>query len=99
MTASNSRGGPLTTDRPTAENPGEKFTANGTPTSGSRHDDAHQHVRGTLVVVVETPGDKYRRRCYLSLSAAEAAYRRAEAAGHTAEIVLARLEPVAGWSA
>jgi hypothetical protein len=28
----NSRGGPLTTDRPTAENPGKKFTAHGTPT-------------------------------------------------------------------
>lgn len=26
-----SRGGPLTTDRHPAENPGEKFTANGTP--------------------------------------------------------------------
>lgn len=26
-----SRGGPLTTDRPTAENPGEKFTPHGTP--------------------------------------------------------------------
>lgn len=26
-----SRGGPLTTDRPTAENPGEKFTSEGTP--------------------------------------------------------------------
>jgi len=26
-----SRGGPLTTDRPTAENPGEKFTAERTP--------------------------------------------------------------------
>ncbi len=29
--ARDSRGGPLTTDRPTAENPGEKFTAQRTP--------------------------------------------------------------------
>ncbi len=31
MPPGHSRGGPLTTDRPTAENPGEKFTAHGTP--------------------------------------------------------------------
>jgi hypothetical protein len=44
-----SRGGPLTTDRPTAENPGEKFEGHGTPTAGGSHDGAHKHVRGTFV--------------------------------------------------
>lgn len=29
-----SRGGPLTTDRPSAENPGEKFTSESTPAIG-----------------------------------------------------------------
>lgn len=65
----------------------------------SRQDGAHRQVRGTLVVVVETPGDKYRRRCYLTLASAEAAVARAEAKGYCATVVLARLEPVAGWSA
>jgi len=98
----NSRGGPLTTDRRPAENPGEKFTSHGTPNQRqdqARHDEAHQHVRGTFVVVVETPGDKYRRRCFLTLASAEAAVARAEAKGYSATVVLARLEPVAGWSA
>ena len=33
-----SRGGPLTTDRPTAENPGEKFRVNGTPIVRQTHE-------------------------------------------------------------
>ncbi len=101
MSPGDSRGGPLTTDRPTAENPGKKFTAHGTPDQRqdqARHDAAHQQVRGTFVVVVETPGDKYRRRCFLTLASAQAAIARAEAKGYSATVVLARLEPVAGWS-
>lgn len=89
-----SRGGPLTTDRPTAENPGEKFEANGTPEQRQTHEHTRQ-VRGCLVVVVEMPGEKYRRRTFLTLKAAERACRRAEEAGHPASVVVARLEPVA----
>ncbi|MDP3712573.1 MAG: hypothetical protein Q8R60_08825 [Mycobacteriales bacterium] len=54
MTASNSRGGPLTTDRPTAENPGEKFTANGTPRR--RQTQSATHVLGTATGVVGGTG-------------------------------------------
>lgn len=97
MTPENSSAGPLTTDRLPAENPDEKFTADGTPSAplltAVRGGHAQQ-VRGALVVVVETPGGKYRRRTYLTLASAERALRRAEQAGHCASVVLARLVPV-----
>ena len=49
-----SRTGPLTTDRPTAENPGEKFSDHGTPTlrqPANRHaDPVNVWAHGYLVV-------------------------------------------------
>ncbi len=62
------------------------------------HGGAQQQVRGTFVVVVESPVGRYRRRCYLSLASAERAADKAEAAGHLVEVLLCRLEPVVGWS-
>jgi hypothetical protein len=53
MTAENSRGGPLPTDRHTAENPDEKFIDHGTPNRHQRSDarptvaEAHGVVGGT----------------------------------------------------
>ena len=69
------------------------------PTDSSVTDSPHgSQVRGTLVVVVETAAGKYRRRAFLTLASAQRAVERAETAGHPASMVLARLEPVAGWS-
>ncbi len=65
-----------------------------TPVRHREADHARQ-VRGTMVVVVETEVGKYRRRAFLTLASAQRAVERAEAAGHRASIVLARLEPVA----
>lgn len=62
------------------------------PVQHARH---APRVRGGFAVVTETPDHKYRRRLYLSLSAAEKAAKRAEAAGYSAEVILCRLEPVA----
>jgi hypothetical protein len=60
-----------------------------------RHTDHAVQVRGCLVLVVETPGGRYRRRTFLTLAAAQRACRRAEDAGHAASVMVARLEPVA----
>lgn len=100
MAAANSGGDPLDKGRPTAENTATKQVhANGDTSPRHPSGDALTAVRGSLVVVVETPGGKYRRRCFLSLSSAQAAVERAQAKGYAATVVLARLEPVEGWSA
>ena len=54
-----------------------------------------QQVRGCFVLVVETPGDRYRRRTFLTLAAAERAVDRARLAGHASSVLLCRLVPVA----
>lgn len=51
-------------------------------------------IDGVVVVVVRVSGDHYRRRCFLSVAAAEKAARRAQAAGHNATIYLAELKPL-----
>ncbi len=53
-----------------------------------------RHVGGTFVVVVEATGGKYRRRCYLTVKAAENAARRATDRGETATVYLAELKPL-----
>ena len=66
------------------------------PTDSSVTDSPHgQQVRGCLVLVVETPGGRYRRRTFLTLAAAERACRNARDAGHPASVVVAQLVPVA----
>lgn len=67
---------------------------NGTPDQRQSHEHTRQ-VRGCLVVVVEMPGEKYRRRTFLTLKVAERACRRADEAGHPASVIVPRLEPVA----
>ncbi len=47
MSPDNSRGGPLTTDRPTAENPGTKFTTKRTTRSSEEIDGSADPVRGS----------------------------------------------------
>lgn len=47
-------------------------------------------------VLVETTEGRYRRRLMLSLHSAEKAVRRAEAAGHQAQMILVRITPVTG---
>lgn len=65
------------------------------PTSTSVDTDHATQVRGCLVLVVETPSGKYRRRTFLSLSSAERACQKARAAGHPASVIVAQLHPVA----
>jgi hypothetical protein len=57
MRPGHSRGGPLTTDRPTAENPGEKFTGHGTPVPRQRTAGAPElHAFGYSYVVTARTG-------------------------------------------
>jgi hypothetical protein len=57
-------------------------------------DDIAAHVDGAFVVIVRTTGGRYRRRCFLTVAAAERHARRAQEAGHNAEIYLAELKPL-----
>ncbi len=52
------------------------------------------HVDGAFVVVVQVTGDHYRRRCYLTAKAAEAAARKATDRGENATVYLAVLKPL-----
>jgi len=58
-------------------------------------DEVARHVDGTFVVLVRTPtGRGGRRRCFLTVRAAEDAARKAIARGDSAAIVLAELRPL-----
>lgn len=57
--------------------------------------DAAGIIDGAIVLVVQVAADRYRRRVFLTVASAERAARRARARGHAAEVVLARLAPVA----
>jgi hypothetical protein len=57
-------------------------------------DEIVRHIGGTFVVVVETPAGKYRRRCFLSVQAAETTAQRASDRGETATVYLAELRPL-----
>jgi hypothetical protein len=52
------------------------------------------HVDGTFVLVVRVTGGRYRRRCFLSVAAAERAAPNAQATGHSVEILLCELRPL-----
>ncbi len=57
-------------------------------------DDLAQHVNGAFVVVVETTGGKYRRRCFLTAASAERSSANALAKGYNATVYLAELKPL-----
>lgn len=57
-------------------------------------DEVAEHVDGTFVVVVKVSAGKYRRRCYLTAKAAQAAADRAVVRGESAVVYLAELRPV-----
>lgn len=57
-------------------------------------DDIAHHIDGAFVVVVNATGGTYRRRCYLSVKAAQNAARRATERGETATVYLAELKPL-----
>jgi hypothetical protein len=57
-------------------------------------DEIARHIGGTFVVVVETPAGKYRRRCFLSVKAAEQAAQRAIERGENVKVYLAELKPL-----
>ncbi len=83
--------------RPQADDLGasRSTSANGSQSNSlTALDDIARHVDGTFVVVVETTGGKYRRRCFLTAKAAEDAARRATARGENATVFLAELKPL-----
>ncbi len=51
-------------------------------------------VDGTFVVVVKVTGGHYRRRCFLTVKAAEIAARRAQDRGENAVVILSELRPL-----
>ncbi|MGH3484740.1 MAG: hypothetical protein ACRDPQ_16095 [Nocardioidaceae bacterium] len=57
-------------------------------------DDVARHVDGAFVLVVHVTGGKYRRRCFLTAAAAEAAVQRATDRGEIATVYLAELKPL-----
>lgn len=61
---------------------------------GLTWDEAATHVDGTFVVVVKVTGGRYRRRCFLTVKAAEAAARRATDRGENAVVILSELRPL-----
>ena len=58
--------------------------------------DSASLLAGVYVTVVRVNNGHMRRRVYLSLAPAERAVRSAQERGHSAEIVLCRLDPVGG---
>lgn len=67
---------------------------NTVPTTTEAWDEFARHIDGAFVLVVKQSHDRYRRRCFLTAKAAEAAVRRAQARGENAVVVLAELKPV-----
>lgn len=57
-------------------------------------DDMAEHITGSFVVVVETTGSKFRRRCFLTAKAAQDAADRARDRGDSATVYLAALQPL-----
>lgn len=57
-------------------------------------DDLANVVDGTFVVVVEHPGAKYRRRCFLSAASAQRSARAAQARGLNSTVYMAELKPL-----
>jgi hypothetical protein len=57
-------------------------------------DDLADHIDGAFVVVVRITGGRYRRRCFLTVAAAERAARNAQAAGHDATVFLCEIRPL-----
>jgi hypothetical protein len=64
------------------------------PLSSDPLDDLAKEIDGSFVVVVKLRGGKYRRRCFLTVAAAERAAHNALAAGYDAEVYLAQLKPL-----
>ena len=81
--------------RPGQEAPSIKLAeASLVPLSNDPLDDLADHIDGAFVVVVRITGGRYRRRCFLTVAAAEWAARNAQAAGHDAQIYLSELRPL-----
>lgn len=83
---------------PGASTEGEATAEAGGPTLIVRRtpswDEFAAHVDGTFVVLVKLSGGRFRRRCYLTVKAAEDAARRAQLRGENAVVILAELRPL-----
>lgn len=64
------------------------------PSTAEQWGEFARHVDGAFVVVVRLTGGKYRRRCFLTVKAAENAARRAQERGENAVVVLSELKPL-----
>jgi hypothetical protein len=69
-------------------------TASLIPISSDPLDDLAKEIDGSFVLVVRVSGGRYRRRCFLTTASAERAARRAQDAGHDAQVYLAELKPL-----
>jgi hypothetical protein len=69
-------------------------TATLIPLSNDPLDDLAKEIDGSFVLVVKLSGGRYRRRCFLTVAAAERAAHNAQAAGHDAQVFLAELKPL-----
>ncbi|TDO52617.1 hypothetical protein EV643_102456 [Kribbella sp. VKM Ac-2527] len=79
-------------DQAASRSDGEKLKSTLTPLGGL--DAVAAAVDGAFVVVVETTGGKYRRRCFLTAASAERAAGRATERGENATVYLAELKPL-----
>jgi len=57
-------------------------------------DEIARHVDGSFVLVVMVTAGRYRRRCFLTIKAAENAARRATDRGENAKVYLCQLQPL-----
>ena len=89
MTRDARRGGPLV--RNAAPHTSSSMLR---PLAQSPLDELAEHLDGTFVVVVQTSGGRYRRRCFLTAASAERAAANATATGHNAQVYLAELKPL-----
>ncbi|MBO1751715.1 hypothetical protein J4G33_07865 [Actinotalea sp. BY-33] len=89
---------PRRADAPGWETEGEATSKAGGPlhiVPGSPSwDEYAAHIDGTFVVVVKVTGGRYRRRCYLTVKAAQDAADRACARGENAVVILSELRPL-----
>ena len=70
------------------------FSATSVTPANVEIDDLAEHIGGTWVLVVEIAEDRHRRRCFLSVAAAERAAERARAGGRNCGVYLAELTPL-----
>ncbi len=81
--------------RPSAGNTGAAETSPREVTLSLTDLDAYaDHINGTFVVLVVMPTGHHRRRCFLTVKAAQRAAEKARARGQAATVTLCELKPL-----